>query len=35
MLFDIKNKKEESVAPIHDYIENWLKLALIKITKDN
>jgi hypothetical protein len=34
-LFDIKTKQEVIVSPMHDYIENWLKLALIKITKDN
>jgi hypothetical protein len=30
-LFDIKVRKEITIAPIRDYIENWLKNALTKI----
>jgi ATP:corrinoid adenosyltransferase len=32
-LFDIKVRQEIIVAPMRDYIENWLKNALTKITK--
>jgi hypothetical protein len=32
-LFDIKVRKEIIVAPMRDYIENWLKKSLTKITK--
>jgi hypothetical protein len=32
-LFDIKVRHEIIVAPMRDYIENWLKNALIKITE--
>jgi hypothetical protein len=34
-MLDIRVKQELIVAPIHEYIENWLKLALIKITEDD
>jgi hypothetical protein len=33
-LFDIKFRQEIIVAPMKDYIENWLKQALIKITEE-
>jgi hypothetical protein len=34
-MLDIRIKQEVIVAPMCEYIENWLKLALIKITKDD
>jgi hypothetical protein len=34
-LFDIKFMQEIIVAPMRDYIENWLKQALIKITEED
>jgi hypothetical protein len=35
ILFDIKIRHEINVAPMKDYIEEWLKGALIKITEEN
>ena len=32
-LFEIKTKHEIVVAPLREYIEDWLKKALIRITK--
>jgi hypothetical protein len=32
-LFEIKTKHEIIVAPLREYIEEWLKKALIKITE--
>jgi hypothetical protein len=32
-LFEIKTKHEITVAPLREYIEEWLKKALIKITE--
>jgi hypothetical protein len=32
-LFDIRVKQEIIVTPMRDYIENWLKKDLIKITE--
>jgi hypothetical protein len=34
-LFDIKFKQEITVTPMREYIENWLKQALIKKTKED
>jgi hypothetical protein len=34
-LFDIKVRQEIIVAPMREYIENWLKQALIKITEED
>jgi hypothetical protein len=34
-LFDIKVKQEVIVSPLCDYIEKWLSLSLIKVTKEN
>jgi hypothetical protein len=34
-LFDIRVRKEVIVAPLRDYVEKWLKQALINITKEN
>jgi hypothetical protein len=34
-LFDIKVRQEIMVAPMREYIENWLKNALIKITESD
>jgi hypothetical protein len=34
-LFDIKVRQEIIVAPMREYIENWLKKALIKITESD
>jgi len=35
MLFDIRVKQEIIVSPMCKYIENWLKLDLIKITEED
>jgi hypothetical protein len=35
MLFDIKIIEEINVSPLKYYIEDWLKRALIKITKED
>jgi hypothetical protein len=35
ILFDIKIRHEINVAPMKDYIEEWLKKALIKIMEEN
>jgi hypothetical protein len=32
-LFEIKTRHEITVAPLREYIEEWLKKALIKITE--
>jgi hypothetical protein len=32
-LFEIKTKHEITVAPLREYIEEWLKKALIRITE--
>jgi hypothetical protein len=32
-LFEIKTKHEITVAPLREYIEEWFKNALIKITE--
>jgi hypothetical protein len=32
-IFDIKVRQEINVVPMKEYIENWLKQALIKITE--
>jgi hypothetical protein len=32
-LFEIKTRHEIMVAPLREYIKEWLKKALIKITK--
>jgi hypothetical protein len=34
-LFDIKVRQEITIAPMRDYIENWLKNPLTKITVPN
>jgi len=34
-LFDIRVRQVVIVAPMRDYVENWLKQALINITKEN
>jgi hypothetical protein len=34
-IFDIKVRQEINVAPMKEYIENWLKQALIKITEED
>jgi hypothetical protein len=34
-LFDIKVRQEITVAPMREYIENWLKNDLIKITESD
>jgi hypothetical protein len=34
-LFDIRVRQEVIVTPMRDCVENWLKQALIKITKEN
>jgi hypothetical protein len=34
-LFDIRVRQEVIVAPMRDYVENWLKQDLIKITEEN
>ena len=34
-LFDIKVKKEIILTPMREYIENWLRQTLIKITKED
>jgi hypothetical protein len=34
-LFDIKIKHEINVAPMKDYIEEWFRKSLIKITEEN
>jgi hypothetical protein len=34
-LFNIKVRQEITVAPMREYIENWLKNALIKITESD
>jgi hypothetical protein len=34
-MLDIRVKQEVIVSPTCEYIENWLKLALIKITEKN
>jgi len=35
MLFDTKIRQEINVAPMKEYIEDWLKRALIKITEED
>jgi hypothetical protein len=35
ILFDIKIRQEINVAPMKEYIEDWLKRALIKITEED
>ena len=32
-MFEIKTKYEITVAPLREYIEEWLKKALIRITE--
>ena len=34
-MLDIRIKQKVTVAPMCEYIENWLKLALINITEEN
>jgi len=34
ILFDIKIRHEINVAPMKDYIEEWLKKSLINITEE-
>jgi hypothetical protein len=35
LLFDIKVKQEITMAPMREYIENWLNNVLIKIIESN
>jgi hypothetical protein len=34
-LFDIRIRQEINVAPMKDYIQEWLKQALLKITEED
>jgi len=34
-LFETKTKHEITVAPMREYIEQWLRKALVKITETN